>query len=90
MTRAVVAAGIFASLLLFTAGCKRETEASEPIRPVLSTTVEGTASNSAAAAGTVEPRFKTELSFRILGRLIASPVWRRSRLPTITLKAEHS
>ena len=74
MTRAVVVAGIFASLLLFTAGCKRETEASEPIRPVLSTVVEGTASSSTAAAGTVEPRFKTELSFRILGRLIASPV----------------
>ncbi len=74
MTRAVVVAGSFAYLLLYTAGCSRDTEASEPSRPVLSTTVEGTASSSAAAAGTVEPRFKTELSFRILGRLIASPV----------------
>ncbi len=73
MTRAIVAAGI-ASLLLFTAGCKRESEISEPTRPVLSTTIEGTASSSAVAAGTVEPRFKTELSFRLLGRLIASSV----------------
>lgn len=74
MTRAVVVAGIFSYLLLFAAGCSGETEASEPIRPVLSTVVEGTTSSSAVAAGTVEPRFKTELSFRILGRLIASPV----------------
>src|SRR5690348_2418240 len=72
--RAIVVAGIFASLLLFTAGCKREAEALDPIRPVLSTTVEGKASSSAATAGTVEPRFKTELSFRILGRLIACQV----------------
>jgi multidrug efflux pump subunit AcrA (membrane-fusion protein) len=74
MMRAIAIASIFASLLLFTAGCKRETEASEPIRPVLSTTVEGKASSSTAAVGTLEPRFKTELSFRLLGRLIASPV----------------
>ncbi len=74
MTRTVVLGGIFTSLLLLMAGCKQETDASEPVRPVLSTIVEGKASSSAAAAGIVEPRFKTELSFRLLGRLIASPV----------------
>jgi RND family efflux transporter MFP subunit len=73
MMRIIVFTGIFACLLL-TAGCKREAEASEPIRPVLSTVVEPKASGSTAAAGTVEPQFKTDLSFRVLGRLIARPV----------------
>ena len=73
MTRAIVIASIFA-FSLSTAGCKPETKAQEPVRPVLSTVVEPTAPNSTAAVGTVEPRFKTDLSFRVLGRLIARPV----------------
>ena len=31
-------------------------------------------SGSAVAVGTVEPRFKTDIGFRVLGRLIARPV----------------
>jgi membrane fusion protein, multidrug efflux system len=73
MMRAIVITGIFASSLL-TAGCKQETEAQEPVRPVLSMVIEPTESGSTAAVGTVEPRFKTDLSFRVLGRLIARPV----------------
>jgi RND family efflux transporter MFP subunit len=73
MMRPIVIAGIFVCLLL-EAGCKPETEAQEPIRPVLSTIIEPKASSGAAAIGTVEPRFKTDLSFRVLGRLIARPV----------------
>jgi membrane fusion protein, multidrug efflux system len=73
MMRAIVIASIFA-VSLFTAGCKPETEAQEPVRPVLSTVVEPTESSSTAAVGTVEPRYKTDLSFRVLGRLIARPV----------------
>ena len=73
MMRAIVIAGIFV-FALFAAGCKQETEVQEPVRPVLSTVVEPMAPNSTAAVGTVEPRFKTDLSFRVLGRLIARPV----------------
>ena len=59
---------------LVTTGCKQETKAPEPVRPVLSTVVEPTVSGSAIAVGTVEPRFRTNLGFRVLGRLIARPV----------------
>ena len=73
MMRAIVIASIFA-FSLSTAGCKPETQAQESVRPVLSTVIEPTAPNSTAAVGTVEPRFKADLSFRVLGRLIARPV----------------
>jgi membrane fusion protein, multidrug efflux system len=73
MMRAIVIASMLV-FALFTAGCKPETEAQEPIRPVLSTVVEPTAPGSTAAVGSVEPRYKTDLSFRVLGRLIARPV----------------
>src|SRR5271166_3461577 len=69
----VVVAGIFA-VSLFTAGCKQETQAQDTVRPVLSTVVQATESSGATAAGTIEPRYKTDLSFRVLGRLIALPV----------------
>jgi membrane fusion protein, multidrug efflux system len=73
MMRVIVIAGIFA-VSLFTAGCKQETQAQQPVRPVLSTLVEPNQSSSTAAVGTVEPRYKTDLSFRVLGRLITRPV----------------
>jgi membrane fusion protein, multidrug efflux system len=73
MMRAIVIAGIFAFSLL-TAGCKQETEAQEPVRPVLSVVIAPRESGRTAAVGTVEPRYKTDLSFRVLGRLIARPV----------------
>lgn len=73
MKRAVIIAHIFASTLV-TAGCKQETKAPEPVRPVLSTVIEPTSSGSAVAVGTLEPRFKTNLGFRAMGRLVARPV----------------
>jgi RND family efflux transporter MFP subunit len=73
MMRAIVIAGVFV-FALSVVGCKQETEVQESVRPVLSTIVESTVPNSTAAVGTVEPRFKTDLSFRVLGRLIARPV----------------
>jgi membrane fusion protein, multidrug efflux system len=73
MIRMIVIAGVFA-VPLFTAGWSQRTQAQEPVRPVLSTVVEPTDSNSTAAVGTVEPRYKTDLSFRVLGRLIARRV----------------
>jgi RND family efflux transporter MFP subunit len=65
--------GIFA-LTLITAGCNEETSAPEPVRPVLTTVVAPALPGSAVVVGTVEPRFKTDIGFRMLGRLIARPV----------------
>ena len=64
-----VIAVLSASLLL--AGCKQDTHVSEPVRPVLSAIVEPTPFGDPVFVGAVEPRFKTDLAFRVLGRLIA-------------------
>jgi RND family efflux transporter MFP subunit len=72
-TRAIVAANIFASSLVL-AGCREETKAPEPVRPVLSAVIEPTVSGGTLAVGTVEPRYETNLGFRVLGRVIARPV----------------
>jgi len=74
MIRAIVIPAGICAVALLTTGCKQEPVAQEPIRPVLSTVIEPTLSSSATAVGTVEPRFKTDLSFRVLGRLIARPI----------------
>jgi RND family efflux transporter MFP subunit len=68
----VIASTIAAALAV--AGCKQEAKTPEPVRPVLSTVIEPAASGSTAAIGTVQPRYETNLSFRVLGRLIARPV----------------
>ena len=73
MTRAVAIGGIFASALVL-AGCKQEANTDEPIRPVLSVVLKPTAPNGTVAVGTVQPRYETNLGFRVLGRLIARPV----------------
>jgi len=71
--RTFLAAPILACALI-TAACKQEAEVPEPIRPVLSTVVEPTQSSGTSAAGIVEPRFKSDLGFRVVGRLISRPV----------------
>jgi membrane fusion protein, multidrug efflux system len=73
MTRPILISSILA-LTVVVSGCKPGAKAPEPVRPVLSTVVEPMRSNSTVAVGTVEPRYKTDLSFRLLGRLIARPV----------------
>ena len=73
MTRAFAISSIFASVLVLT-GCKQETKGEEPVRPVLSTVLSPTAPGSTLAVGTVQPRYETNLGFRVLGRLIARPV----------------
>jgi membrane fusion protein, multidrug efflux system len=72
-TRHFVIASAIASALAV-AGCKQEAKTPEPVRPVLSTVIEPTASGSTVAVGTVQPRYQTNLGFRVLGRLIARPV----------------
>lgn len=73
-TNAIIILSVLASSLVAT-GCKQETEASEVVRPVLSTVLEPTLSGSTVAVGTIEPRYKTDLGFRVLGRIIARPVY---------------
>ena len=72
MERAFAIGSIFAALVL--AGCNRETKSEEPVRPVLSIVLKATAPDSTLAVGTVQPRYQTNLGFRVLGRLIARPV----------------
>jgi RND family efflux transporter MFP subunit len=74
MRRAMIAAGTFASALLL-AGCQQETKAPEPVRPALSMVLEPRSSDGTVAVGVVEPRYKTNLAFRVLGRLTARPVY---------------
>src|SRR5690242_9460124 len=70
-TRSLV---IASTIALVVAGCKQEAKTPEAIRPVLSTVIEPAASDSTVAVGTVQPRYETNLGFRLLGRLIARPV----------------
>ncbi|MDB5547505.1 MAG: efflux transporter, family, subunit, partial [Tardiphaga sp.] len=46
------------------AACKEKEAAPEPIRPVLSMVVRPIMTGDDAVVGTVEPRIKTEFSFR--------------------------
>lgn len=71
--RIIFRAALLASTLV-TAGCKQGAEAPEPIRPVLSTVIEPSPSRGTSAAGIIEPRFKSDLGFRVVGRLISRPV----------------
>ncbi|MFN3623389.1 MAG: efflux RND transporter periplasmic adaptor subunit [Hyphomicrobium sp.] len=45
-----------------------------PPRPVLTVVVDGSHADRRAFAGTVEPRYRTDLSFRVLGRIVARDV----------------
>lgn len=68
-----IAAAVAAVIIL--AGCNDETQAPpEPVRPVLSVIAKPMPARTLSLAGTVEPQYKTELSFRVLGRMIARNV----------------
>lgn len=56
------------------AGCKEEAVVAQPVRPVLTTLMTPVQTQAGSIIGTVEPRFRTDLSFRVQGRLIARPV----------------
>jgi RND family efflux transporter MFP subunit len=56
------------------AGCKEEAAAPVPARPVLSAIVSSAVKSNVAIVGTIQPKIKTDFSFRTLGRLIARPV----------------
>lgn len=67
-TRATLMAGTLVSALVL-AGCHREAEAPEPVRPVLSMLLEPSNSYSSVAVGVIEPRYESKLGFRVLGHL---------------------
>ena len=74
MNRPAMIVPALAAAMLALGGCQQETTAPEPVRPVLSTVLEPSQSSGTVAVGVVEPRFKTDLAFRVLGRLTARPV----------------
>lgn len=62
-------------LLLVLAGCQnREAAEPAPVRPVLSIIAQARSEQSLTVAGTVQPQVRTDLSFRVLGRIIARDV----------------
>lgn len=74
MTARALALGCIAASALLLAGCKEEAVEKEPVRPVLSIVLKPTAPDRTVVVGTVQPRYETNLGFRVLGRLIARPV----------------
>lgn len=73
-SRAMIVAGPLACALAL-AGCQQETKAPEPVRPVQSVLLKADQAGDVVAVGVVEPRYKTNLGFRVLGRLTARPVY---------------
>lgn len=69
----MIAGALAAASLL--AACQQETHAPEPVRPVLSMVAKPDSGDSTVAVGVVEPRYKTNLGFRVLGRLTSRPVY---------------
>jgi RND family efflux transporter MFP subunit len=56
-------------------GCKREAEAPPPVRPVLWTTAEvRTRDTLGPFAGSIQPRYSKDFSFRVSGRMASRPV----------------
>ncbi len=68
---------LFVVPLLVLAACdgrKDEKAAEDAPRPVLYTVVEPRPVAQAGFAGTIEPRYSTDLAFRVLGRVVTRPV----------------
>ena len=70
----LIGAGALISALLL-AGCQQETTAPEPVRPVLSMLIEPNHGDGIISVGAIEPRYKTDIGFRVLGRLTSRPVY---------------
>lgn len=68
---------VFSAALLTIAACGKEddqTAGTEPVRPVLYTIAASKPETQTSFAGSIEPRYSTNLAFRVLGRIIARPV----------------
>jgi RND family efflux transporter MFP subunit len=71
----MIARSIATIALLALAGCKPEAEGPPPIRPVLSVKAEvRTKEILGPFAGGIQPRYSTDYSFRVFGRMVSRPV----------------
>lgn len=70
-----VSFGVLAAIAFGLAACNKE-EAAKPeqLRPVLSVVVEPRGEEMRGYAGTIQPKIKTDLGFRVLGRVTARDV----------------
>ncbi|WP_246722817.1 biotin/lipoyl-binding protein [Aureimonas sp. OT7] len=75
MRRAFLGLPVLALALSALAGCNRAEEPSAPsIRPVRAMQVVAVETPSFLLTGTIEPRVRTDLGFRVLGRITSRPV----------------
>ncbi|WFU82494.1 efflux RND transporter periplasmic adaptor subunit [Bradyrhizobium sp. CIAT3101] len=74
ISRGIIAAGPLACALALV-GCQQEAKAPEPVRPVQSVLLEAGRADDVVAVGVIEPRYKTDLGFRLLGRLTTRPFY---------------
>lgn len=73
--RPVLAFPAAATLALLLAGCNEDSATPPaPPRPVLSVVVDPQSGRERGYAGVIEPRYHTDLGFRVLGRIIARDV----------------
>ncbi|WP_110752882.1 efflux RND transporter periplasmic adaptor subunit [Phyllobacterium leguminum] len=63
--------GIALTSLLLAACSEQHEQAAEPVRPVLYVKAEPQVQRTYGFVGTVEPRYSTNLAFRVLGRIIS-------------------
>ncbi len=75
MTRHLVKLALVVISATSVAACSKKQEAAEPVRPVISMILKPALTGVDSVAGTVEPRIRTDFSFRVLGRLIARTVY---------------
>lgn len=73
MKNAHAAMVVLAGVVLL-ASCDNKPAQQQPIRPVLSIVVERHTGTADGFAGTVEPRYRSSLAFRVLGRVVARDV----------------
>jgi len=71
----MIARGAAIVALLMLGGCKPEAELPEPLRPVLSVKAEPHDKETLGPfAGSIQPRYSTDYSFRVFGRMVSRPV----------------
>jgi RND family efflux transporter MFP subunit len=75
LTRSLVAAVAAAMLPIALAGCKSETKQQAEVRPVRTVTVNpAPIEDDRRAVGEIRPRYESDLSFRVAGKLVARHV----------------
>lgn len=58
----------------FVAGCDKPDEAAKPVRPVLSVVAKAENQTRIGFAGRIEPRYRTDRAFQVLGRIVRREV----------------